>query len=203
MTRWRAASGAGDTGAMGRPAVRAGALAVALAAAATGCVGHQAVAGASPAGLGFNPARDGGYVTGGPAPVLTGTTLTATALSTARYAGKVLVINFWASWCGPCRTEAPAFQAVYAASAGKPVAFVGVLFQDTAANGRSFDLAQQITYPSLLDPSGLDLVKFRRYGLVSVPDTVVVGRDGRVVAAFSGPVEQSTLQTVVDRELAA
>ena len=88
---------------------------------------------------------------------LTGTTLDGQDWSVAEESGSVVVINVWGSWCGPCVAEAPDLQKAWdgLSKAGKPVQFMGIDFREAPERGAAFLKANNITYPSLTDESGV------------------------------------------------
>ncbi|MFF0204189.1 TlpA family protein disulfide reductase [Streptomyces sp. NPDC005017] len=119
------------------------------------------------------------------APVLDGETLDGKPLSTADYKGKVLVVNVWGSWCGPCRIEAKHFAKVYNDVKAQGVEFVGVNTRDTSTiPALAFEKEWGITYPSLYDPDGKLMLRFKKGTLNPqlVPSTIVIDRDGRIAA---------------------
>jgi len=116
-------------------------------------------------------------------------------VSLAELAGRPVVINFWASWCVPCRKEMPAFEAVHRRR-GDRVAFLGVDRQDDRSDALRFLARTGVTYPSAYDPDGKLDVPYRLRGM---PTTVVVARDGRVTEHVSGPMSQDRLEGVLDR----
>ncbi len=124
-----------------------------------------------------------------PAPVLTGTTLDGKALSTADYAGQVVVLNFWASWCGPCRSEVKTLNEAAAQTRAEGVQFIGVNVKDDADAARAFERAQQVPYPSLSDQPGRLLLGFRGIVPQTPPTTLVLDRQGRIAASFTGEVD--------------
>lgn len=136
-----------------------------------------------------------------PAPTVSGTDLddaTKTITVPAAYGGKILVVNVWASWCSPCRAETPLLEQVAQADAGQDVQFVGILFRDSTANGHAFRRSYHVTYPSLTDPQGVLLAKFRGVNPTSIPDTFVLDRSGKITARFVGAVtDQQQLQAAI------
>lgn len=122
------------------------------------------------------------------APALAGVTLSGEPVSLARLRGKVVVVNFWASWCAPCREESPILVSTARATAASGVIFLGVLFKDTKANGESFRAAQGEAYASVFDPDGGMLAHFQGVNPSAIPDTFVIDRAGKVAARFVGAV---------------
>jgi cytochrome c biogenesis protein CcmG/thiol:disulfide interchange protein DsbE len=116
-------------------------------------------------------------------------------VSLANVAGKPVVINFWASWCVPCRKEMPAFEAVHRRRGGR-VAFIGVDRQDDRTDALRFLARTRVSYPSAYDPEGRLDASYRLRGM---PTTVIVGADGLVVDHVSGPVSEDRLDRVLDR----
>ena len=119
-------------------------------------------------------------------------------LSTADYAGKVVVINVWGSWCPPCREEAPALEAASEKTAGT-AAFVGITTKDSdPAPAEAFVRSFGITYPSIFDPTGNVLLSFA--GTVppsAIPSTLVLDQQGRIAVRVLGTVSTDTLVDMV------
>jgi cytochrome c biogenesis protein CcmG, thiol:disulfide interchange protein DsbE len=114
------------------------------------------------------------------------------------YGGRVIVINFWASWCGPCRGETPALEHAWQKWKTHLVTFIGVDVRDSRADARSFTKHAQISYLVGHDGSG---VTGRAYGVGALPATFIVSPRGRVVARFLGPVSEQTLDAAIRRAL--
>jgi cytochrome c biogenesis protein CcmG/thiol:disulfide interchange protein DsbE len=106
-------------------------------------------------------------------------------VSLASYRGKPVVLNFWASWCEPCKTEAAALERDWTSNRGRGVVFLGVDYHDLASDARRFVSAHALTFLMLEDGSG---TVTGRYGISQVPETYVLNREGRVVAHLRGPI---------------
>lgn len=134
---------------------------------------------------------------------LTGTTLENEPWSTADQVGKVVVINVWGSWCGPCIEETPDLVQVAdeLAGDGVPVQFIGVNSRDSVQTALAFQRAYEVSYPSLLDDGGRTRSQLGGLG-VATPSTIVLDTQGRVAARVSGPVDATTLRGLVDDALA-
>ncbi len=115
-----------------------------------------------------------------------------------QYAGKVVVLNVWGSWCAPCRKEAPTLAAAARDLAKDNVVFIGVNTKDASVdNALAFQRSYRVPYPSFYDPSGRTLLAFHRTLPPSaIPSTVVIDKQGRVAASILGEVP--TARTLVD-----
>jgi peroxiredoxin len=134
------------------------------------------------------------------APAITGTDLTGAPLSLSSYAGKVIVLNFWASWCPPCRAEAKALEQVYTDSRSSGVQFVGDdIRENGTSDGVNFDRAQGVTYPSLSDQSGRNALAFRASGAIPEipPSTLIIDRHGDVAIRILGETDYNQLLAAV------
>jgi len=116
-----------------------------------------------------------------------------TVLSLATFRGRPLVINFWASWCGPCRTEMPLLEAAFRAEHGK-VAFLGVDSNDTASAAKAFLAQVHVTYPAVSDPSASLATRF---GLLGLPTTVFISPTGKIVGRHIGELQADTLRAAL------
>ena len=138
------------------------------------------------------------------APQLDGTTLDGDAFALSDWAGQVVVINVWGSWCVPCRTETPELVRLANKYADRGVRFLGINIRDNSAAARSFEDRFKVPYPSLEDPNGQLLLSFRDVIPTSVvPSTVVIDHRGDVAARIIGPVSYSTLKGLLADEAAA
>ena len=130
---------------------------------------------------------------------LSGTTLQGTPWKIADVKDKVLVLNVWGQWCGPCVAEMPHLQQVWSqlSAAGKPVQFMGINYRDGVETAEAFVRANKITYPSLQDDGGRTLLALRGKANTT-PTTLVLDRQGRIAARVSGPVTADTLSGLVN-----
>ncbi|MEV7329677.1 TlpA disulfide reductase family protein [Micromonospora sp. NPDC093244] len=130
-------------------------------------------------------------------PKLAGELLTGGTYDVDQARGQVVVVNFWGSWCAPCRAEADDLEATYQATKASGVTFLGINVQDSRDKAKAFEEGR-VTYPSLFDPSSrlaLDL----DIPPNTVPATVVLDRDGRTAAVIRAAVKQEGLQPIVER----
>jgi len=125
------------------------------------------------------------YAAGTTPPPFSGRTLDA-QLSTADVRGKVVLINFWASWCLECRPEMPVLERLHRDLAGRGLAVVGVNAREEMDPVRRYAKELGLSFPLILDSAGKVNAA---YGVVGLPTTFVIGRDGRAVAFAVGPRE--------------
>ncbi|MEV0997471.1 TlpA disulfide reductase family protein [Nonomuraea sp. NPDC050202] len=178
-------------------------LVLLLAALAAGCAGNQG---------GQPQAGDTRFVAGDgkmqvfeaaerrPAPAVEGPTLDGATASLAAHRGKVVVLNFWASWCGPCRAEAPVLKEVAAKTKGSGVEFLGVDFKDRQADAKAFERTEQTGYPHIFDQPGKVALAFQ--GTVppaAIPSTLIIDKQGRIAARALGAVKYTDLMNAVTK----
>jgi cytochrome c biogenesis protein CcmG/thiol:disulfide interchange protein DsbE len=106
-------------------------------------------------------------------------------VSLASLRGKPVVLNFWASWCQPCKAEAAVLERDWTSYRNRGVVFLGVDYHDLASDARRFVSAHALTFPMVEDGSGKVT---GTYGISQVPETYVLNRQGRVVAHLAGPI---------------
>lgn len=164
---------------------------------ATGCTGSSA----APASVSQRPGQIGLSILDPahrlPVPRLSGTTLSGRRFDLADHLdGRVVLLNVWASWCGPCRQEMPVL-ARAASTRRSSLLVVGIDERDQEGAARSFAAAAGATYPSLFDPDGGLLKVMPLVPKTAVPSSLFIDSHGRVAAVVIGAVSRTQLVSVM------
>lgn len=130
-------------------------------------------------------------------PKMSGDLLTGGRYDVSEARGQVVVVNFWGSWCAPCRAEADDLEATYQATKASGVTFLGVNVQDSRDKAIAFEQGRA-TYPSIFDPSSRQALNFD-IPPNTTPATVVLDRDGRIAVVIRRAVTQDELKPIVER----
>ncbi len=131
-------------------------------------------------------------------PDVTGTSLTGTAIKLSGYRGKTVVLNFWGSWCAPCRSEADVLALLDKQYGPKGVAFIGDDVGDTPANALAFTRGEGITYPSINDQGYAVVAQLSQVVPVKdTPTTVVIDKTGHVAGTILGAVNYGDMTTLL------
>jgi cytochrome c biogenesis protein CcmG/thiol:disulfide interchange protein DsbE len=130
-----------------------------------------------------------------PAPDFTITTFEGTKMSLVDLKGKPVVINFWASWCPPCRVEAPLLEQTWRVYKNRGVVFIGVDIQDKLEDALAYIREFDVTYPNGPDPTGEISIN---YGVSGLPVTFFVSRTGEIVRRWVGAIERSVLISSIE-----
>jgi thiol-disulfide isomerase/thioredoxin len=134
------------------------------------------------------------------APTVSGATISGQELSLARYHGDTIVLNFWGSWCAPCRAEAPALAQLARNLAPKHVKFVGVDIRDQPDSARAFMQTFNVGYPSLNDPGDEIALEFHStVPPAAIPTTLVIDGSGRIAARIFGASSYAELQALISK----
>ncbi len=172
----------------------------------TACgTGHDAVNGTSAGQYRFVSATSQGSVIPAaqrkPAGDLHGTLIGGGSYRLSEHRGRVVLINFWASWCAPCVLESPMLEAVYQQMTGSGFDFVGIDIKDEQQAAQSFITDKQMTYPMVYDEPAKTALQL---GIPAggLPVTALIDRAGRVAAVYIGPVQQADIQPAL-QQLAA
>lgn len=137
--------------------------------------------------------------TEGMAPLFTLKTLDGQEIALELLRGKVVVLNFWASWCAPCRDEAAELEAAWQQYKDKGVVFLGVAYTDTERNAQAYLKEFGITYPNGLDYKTKISALYRIEG---VPETFIIDRNGHISEFAMAPLKRTQLSAMIERALA-
>lgn len=158
-----------------------------------GAPAPSAAPGSSPVVVGGSPLLDQ------PAPPIELATLDGAPISLAHYAGRPVIVNFWASWCGPCRDEFPLLVTTREAHADAGLEILGIVYKDVAESARAFAADQGAAWPLLADP---DEAVYDAYkGVGGVPISFFIDGAGIVRAVSYGPLTEASLTTQLARIL--
>ena len=128
---------------------------------------------------------------------VTGDLLDGGTYDVSQDSGKVVVVNFWGSWCAPCRAEADDLEQTYQATKAKGVAFIGVNSRDDKDSAKAFERGR-VTYPSIYDFAGKVALKFD-VTQTSTPQTLILDRQGRIAVALRSATTHSQLEPLVEK----
>lgn len=145
-------------------------------------------------GFGINSVGRAVDVRARPAPDFKLSPINGQPVSLAELRGQTIVLNFWASWCPPCREEARTLESAWRSQQGREVVFVGVNLWDADPEARAFLDHFGVTYPNGLDPNGRLAIE---YGVTGIPETFGINRDGVLVKRWIGPMDVLQLQSFV------
>jgi cytochrome c biogenesis protein CcmG/thiol:disulfide interchange protein DsbE len=135
---------------------------------------------------------------GSPVPDFQLAALDGSPMNLADYQGQVIVVNFFASWCAPCRQEAAGLEQTWRQYQPQGVQFLGIAYKDAGSKAQAFLEEFGVSYPSGVDPGNRTA---HVYGVTGVPETFVVDRAGLLVQHVVGPITQEQLGQIIDRAL--
>jgi len=135
---------------------------------------------------------------GSPVPDFEFTALDGSSMNLGAHSGEIVVVNFFASWCDPCRQEAADLEQTWLAYQDQGVRFYGIAYKDADSKAQAFLDEFDVSYPSTVDTSNRTA---RDYGVTGVPETFVIDREGLLVHHFLGPITQAELSREIERAL--
>ena len=134
----------------------------------------------------------------GSALTFTSKTLDGEAITLSDLKGQVVMVNFWASWCPPCRREALALAQVYREYQAEPLEFVGIDIWDREEDARNYIDLFSVPYPNILDKGGKIAID---YGVTGIPESYFVDASGNLKRKFVGPLNEERLRTILNEML--
>lgn len=135
---------------------------------------------------------------GSPVPDFQLSALDSTSMNLSAHRGEVVVLNFFASWCVPCRQEAVDLEQTWREYQDQKVQFFGIAYKDAASKAQAFLDEFDVTYSCAVEPGNRTA---RTYGVTGVPETFIIDQEGLLVHHFIGAVTQAQLTQVLDRTL--
>lgn len=148
-----------------------------------------------PGSLGINKVFGEVTIQERPAPNFTLHLIEGGSVTLENLKGNLVVLDFWSSWCPPCRKEAPNLAKVYSEYRDKGVEFIGISIWDRLGDAEDYVTEFQLTYPSGIDPNGSILID---YGVVGIPEKFFIDAEGQIVAKYVGPSSVEDLRTTLD-----
>lgn len=147
------------------------------------------------AGFGRDPKLRSNALEGREAPPFALKTIDGEPFSLADAKGMPVVVNFWSTWCQPCKIEHPVLMSAAEAYGPAGVQFVAVIYQDDVSKVRAFLNRSGSHWPTLEDPGGRTAIA---YGVAGVPETFFIDKDGVIVRKVSGPVSQPVMVSTLE-----
>ena len=122
------------------------------------------------------------------------------SISSHELRGRVVMVDFWASWCPPCREEAPVLAQVYSEYRDRGVEFIGINLWDNAGDADVFVRQQGHLYPNGVDEGGKIAIS---YGVRGIPEKFFIDQEGRIIRKFTGPMTTDRLRMILESMLAS
>ncbi len=155
--------------------------------------------GGNPGGMGINSQMGEKLAANRPAPHFTASSLDGTPISSRSFQGKIIMLDFWSSWCPPCRIEARTLSHVYREYSDKPVEFIGIAIWDNDEDILKFVQEFNILYPNTVDAEGRIALE---YGVSGIPEKFFIDGSGILRKRFVGPMSPGALRSILDEMLA-
>ena len=149
-------------------------------------------------GFGTNPRGSSNALEGRQAPTFSLESLQGDAVNLAAHKGTPVVLNFWSTWCQPCKLEHAHLLEAARTYTRRGVSFYGVLYADDTPTAKAFLKRQGEAYPTLEDPNGRVAID---YGVAGVPETFIIAPDGTIARKFTGPITFPVLAQALEELL--